>query len=577
MLRAFTALFIFLYPLPALAQLAWVQVEAQPNLAQAQTRAQAYARAFSEIQGYRIGRGWYALALGPYATPQIAQRRLRELRSAGIIPQDSFIVDGRRFRDQFWPVGGGTTGDIAVQPLPDPQAAAPSDPPLDPPSDPGPQQADETREQARTTERLLSRKQRQDLQTALQWFGYYSAAIDGAFGRGTRNSMARWQTDKGYTAHGILTTQQRAELLADYAHALTKLGLGEVDDEKAGIKLTMPTGLVEFAGYDYPFVRFNAKDGSGVQVLLISQPGDTLTLAGLYEIMQTLEIIPLEGPRNKKRNGFTLEGINDQIQSYTEVSLSRGNVKGFTIAYPPEKASEMARVIKIMQDSFAVSEGHLEPTDTDEAAQSADLLAGLELRKPKRAYSGFFVDGQGRAVTVVEAVESCERVTLDESYDVDVTALGNQLALLTPKDSLVPLNYARFAQNLGLLRSSIVVSGYSYGGSLAAPSVTFGTLEDIRGLDGNSDVKRLDVKTLEGDVGGPVLDMTGAVSGLLLGNPQSARTLPDGTVFAATSQTVSAFLTELGVNVQTHNSGPTLPSEDLLVAASDMTVLVSCW
>jgi len=43
------------------------------------------------------------------------------------------------------------------------------------------------------------------------WF--YNAAIDGSFGRGTRNSMAAWQEANGYEINGILTTAQRAELL----------------------------------------------------------------------------------------------------------------------------------------------------------------------------------------------------------------------------------------------------------------------------------------------------------------------------------------------------------------------------
>ena len=40
-------------------------------------------------------------------------------------------------------------------------------------------------------------------------------------------------------------------------------------------------------------------DGSGVRVLLISQSGDQGTLFGLYDIMQTLEIVPMEGPRDR--------------------------------------------------------------------------------------------------------------------------------------------------------------------------------------------------------------------------------------------------------------------------------------
>ena len=47
--------------------------------------------------------------------------------------------------------------------------------------------------------------------------------------------------------------------------------------------------------YEAPFAHYDGKDGA--QVLLISQSGDGDTLFGLYDIMQTLEIVPPEGER----------------------------------------------------------------------------------------------------------------------------------------------------------------------------------------------------------------------------------------------------------------------------------------
>ncbi|MEM9584224.1 MAG: peptidoglycan-binding protein [Pseudomonadota bacterium] len=551
----------------AIAQQTWVQVEAHPSLREAQDRARAYGGALPNVEGYRLPGGWYALALGPYPTPNAARGELLQLRRGGIIPRDSYIADGSSYRQQFWPVGA-SVGAVAPE-TPAPTVEAPA---VQPEAD-----RDETPREARTSERLLDRQEREALQVALKWFGFYTSSIDGAFGRGTRASMGRWQASKGLDATGILTTKQRATLLQDYEGALAALGLGNVDEEKAGIQITMPSGLVEFDGYEYPFVKFREKDASGVQVLLISQPGDEGTLAGLYEIMQTLEIVPLEGERRKGRESFTLRGVNDQVQSYTFAKLAGGYVKGFTLVHPPEKATEMERVVKIMQESFTTSEGHLEPSDGNEDTQSVDLLSGLELRKPKIARSGFYVDGRGRVVTVADAVQSCSRITLDDAYEADVTVTTDGLALLTPKDSLVPLNYARFATRAGRLRSSIAVSGYSYEGALSAPTVTYGTLQDLRGLTGDERVKRLEIGALTGDVGGPVLDMSGAVSGILLPNETSGRALPEGTMFATKASEVARFLSENGVEAAASDAATELAPEELLVAAADMTVLVSCW
>ena len=83
---------------------------------------------------------------------------------------------------------------------------------------------DEDRQQARDSEALLTPEERKDLQTALQWFGYYPAAIDGAFGPGTRNSMSAWQEARGYEPTGILTTRQRRILLEDWRGEIAAFG-----------------------------------------------------------------------------------------------------------------------------------------------------------------------------------------------------------------------------------------------------------------------------------------------------------------------------------------------------------------
>ncbi|WP_298292338.1 serine protease [uncultured Litoreibacter sp.] len=577
MFRAIIASFFLCVTASAVwAQQTWVQVEAHPSLRTAEDRARAYTTAFSEVVGYRLPGGWYALALGPYPTPNEARSRLLELRRGGVIPQDSYISDGATYRNQFWPVGAAIGSVTPEAPSATPEEPAVQDPVAE--AEPAaPVELDETPREARASERTLDRGQREALQVALKWFGFYTSGIDGAFGRGTRASMGRWQESKGFDVTGILTTKQRAVLLQDYESALAALGLGTVDEQKAGIQITMPAGLVEFDGYEYPFVQYREKDGSGVQVLLISQAGDEGTLAGLYEIMQTLEIVPLEGERRKRRSDFTLRGVSDTIQSYTYAKLSGGYVKGFTLVYPAAKAGDMERVIKIMQDSFATSEGTLEPTDGDEEAQSVDLLSGLELRKPKLSRSGFYVDGRGRVLTVADAVQSCERITLDDTYEAELQTTADGLALLTPKDNLVPLNFARFATGLGRLRSSVAVSGYSFEGALSAPTVTYGTLEDIRGLTGDDRVQRLDVGTLDGDIGGPVLNMSGAVTGILQPVEAGGRALPEGTMFATKSTEVARFLSENGVTAAASEDQPRLAAEELLVAAADMTVLVSCW
>ncbi|WP_298256889.1 serine protease [uncultured Litoreibacter sp.] len=553
----------------------WVQVEALPSLRAAEDRARAYSSALTDVNGFRLSSGWYALTLGPYEEAE-ALAKLRQLRNAGIIPRDSYISDSAPYRQQFWPIGGGSTG-IAPE-APAPSAAEPAvEAPTATAEPVAPVEVEETPREARASEGLMSRDQKKELQVALQWFGFYKSTIDGSFGKGTRNSMAKWQSANGYKATGVLTTKQRETLMGSYTSALAALGLGVVSEEKAGIDITMPIGLVEFDKYEYPFVQYKGKDGNGMQAMLISQPGDADTLSGLFEIMQTLEIVPLEGERKKNRRSFTLTGQNDQIHSYTYARTEGGYVKGFTLVYPPAKADDMARVIEIMQDSMVINEGTLTPDLSDAATQGIDLLSGLDVRQPKLSRSGFYVDGRGHVLTTAQAVASCGRITLDGSYEATVKATGKGLALLEPSTSLVPLNYANFATTPSRLRAPVAVAGYSYEGALDAPTLTYGTLQDVKGLGGEAELARLDLAALSGDVGGPVLNASGGVSGMLVDHDLTGKALPSSVRFSLKASELAIFLSENGVTASASEATGELDAEDLAVLGTDMAVLVSCW
>jgi len=130
---------------------------------------------------------------------------------------------------------------------------------------------------------------------------------------------------------------------------------------------------------------------------------------------------------------------------------------------------------------------------------------------------------------------------------------------------------------LRCLQSDVAVAGYSYEGMLGAPTLTFGRLADVKGLNGEVAQKRLALNALDGDAGGPVVDATGGVLGMLLPAPDAGRQLPDGVSFAANADTVAQVLTAAGVTPAAASDSDRLAAEALTREASGMTVLVSCW
>jgi len=569
----------------AMAQTVFVQVEAQANIGAAQTRIQAYTANLPDVNGFQLGSGWYAISLGPYST-EAAIARMQTLKAQGAIPQDAFLVERNAYSSQFFPQDGNALSAAAtvIQPATQPagqtttqvEPAAPAAPvtPIEPP--------EETRREALRSEGQLSRQEKFNLQIAMQWFGFYTGRIDASFGPGTRNSMANWQTSKGHEATGVLTTRQRAELTGEYETVLASLDLRPLRDETAGIEMQMPQAMVALDRYESPFAHYNAINDSGITVLLISQTGDENTLLGLYDIMQTLEIVPLEGERTRKANRFTLTGENDRITSYTYAVLDGAEVKGFTLIWPAGDDPRRSVALKAMRDSFTPISGIVLPDAYGEGLldQSIDLISGLQIRRPQSSHSGFYIDQRGTVLTTAKAVAGCAQITLDEIYQAELIASDADLglALLRPSESLAPIDYARFLPGVPRLKSEIAVSGYSFEGALGAPTLTFGTLADIKGLSGEATMARLALAASPSDAGGPVFDGSGAVLGMLLPTAENGgKVLPADVSFATDALAIAEFLSNSGYTPSASDRSVNMSPEDLTRQAANLTVLVSCW
>ena len=559
MVRLLAAVFLCVVWAGLAAAQSWVQIEAQPSAGRAVERAEDWATRLPDVNVYRTGSSWHAIALGPYATEDEARRRLLELRARRIVPSDSFVSDGRSFRDRVYGSGDVVAG-IAPE-APEPVELQPGE---------------ETPAEARRSERDLDRAGREELQIALKWEGFYNSVIDASFGAGTRRAMSGWQEFNGYEPTGILTTLQRRELVTRYRDALNSLDLAPVVDAQAGIEIDLPTALIAFDRYDAPFAHYAPATDDGVRVVLISRAGDGNTLGALYDILQTLEIVPMDGPRNLGRDSFTIDGVNDRVSTHVYARRAGDAVKGYALIWPAGDEKRKSLALAAMQESFRTNDAVL-PDGEGNAVQNVDLVSGLEIRRPDRSRSGFYIASDGRVLTTADAVRQCARITLDAEVEAEIAAEDGNLALLRPRQTLAPLSVARLSVAEPRISSDVAVAGYSFGGRLTAPSLTFGTLADIKGLDGDEAVQRLEIASEPGDAGGPVLDGSGAVLGMLLDRDEGTRQLPGQVAFAADAPVLADFLAQNGITPAAADAGKTMAPEDLTLLAADLTVLVDCW
>lgn len=600
-------------PFSALAQGAyWVQIEAHATLRTAEEFATRYQERLGQVAGFRIAGGWYALAVGPYATSEEADAERAALLARGEIREDSYVTDSAIYGQQFWPAGGQALSAPAAEPAagaevepaatdaaepdaageatqaaveavaeeapaaePEPEVVAPAAPALA-------DYPEESLADARRLEYDLTRDDRMAIQVALQWFGHYRSLIDADFGPGTRAAIRAWQEAQGVEPTGYLTTRQRMTLLTGYESAVARYAFGPFRDEEAGIEVTLPLGMIAFDHHEAPFAHFNEINDSGMRLLLLSQEGSQSTFFGLYEILQTLEVIPLEGARERGRDSFTITGRSAGARAHAEARLERGAIKGWILLWEPAADADAELVMGTIRDSFRPIEGVL-PSDLGATASTVarrDLISGLEVRRPERSRSGFFVDAVGTVVTTAEAVQSCERVTIDEAYPARVSAVDTDLgiAILTPENPLVPLAFAQFAEADPAPGAELRVSGFSYQDTLTRPIITFGSLAEMTGLNGEAELRRLALSAQPGDTGGPVFDRNGAVMGMLLPRPETpGRMLPEDVNFAVSAAAIRALAEGNGTTLSMSRTARPVSAEMLTRMSADLTVLISCW
>ena len=564
----------------------WIQIEAQPSLLEAETRARIYAQEFPDTQAHSIGSGWYAITLGPLPEDE-ADLRMSQLRARAAIPRDSFLATGANYRQRIYPIGPAPAAVTAAQTFEAEviQEEATQVSVVETAESAAPEQAspeqsitvpDETLSEARESEGLLSPDEKMDLQRYLQWAGYYNSTIDASFGRGTRRSMAAWQTDNGHEDTGVLTTAQREKLRAQYFAIFAGLGLETHRDLEAGISIDLPKEVVAFDAYAAPLAHFKSQDASSpAQIFLISAAGNRGDLAAIYGVLPTLSIVPMKIEKSLNKDRFVITGAGTSTRAFITASHKGGEIKGFGLIWPNQNEEQFDRLVAHMRKSFETFPGTLGPS-LSVAINDPETEFGVAIRKPAFVKSAVFVSDQGHAMTDTSNLENCSALTIGGTYDAEIIARSETGAgLLSPKSEFNPISYAKLG-NAVRKGDKTFLSSYPYGGRLGLASVTQATVMETTDLSGNAEKFRLDFLAEPGDLGGAVLDQSGNLTGILVSRDDTGRVLPNNVNFAAATDALASMMQSAGLRLRT---GKTNRLDDVALIASAQNILtpIECW
>jgi S1-C subfamily serine protease len=202
--------------------------------------------------------------------------------------------------------------------------------------------------------------------------------------------------------------------------------------------------------------------------------------------------------------------------------------------------------------------------------------------------SGFLVDTRGRALTSYHVVARCSRIFLhDEKTLAPASVLAadpaSDLALLAatgPLGGKPALFRSPIAASLG---ERVMVAGYPLQGLLSTElQVASGMVSALAGPKGDRRLFQLSVPVQLGNSGGPVMDESGKVIGLVAGTLRGTEAgratgvAPENVGFAVRGAVLQRFLDRAGTPYRSAPARNPVDTRKIARAAREFTVLVEC-
>jgi len=434
--------------------------------------------------------------------------------------------------------------------------------------------------------RSLAVEDRVILQFALMFTDDYVALSDGEFGRRTHDALTRFQSRNGLPTDGILNPAETELLFAQAGEFWDISGFKFVDDTATGVKIGVPEKLLARVGQTDRGSRWENWNNSA-ELETIRVPVTESSFEELYDRLTVQKATRQVTYSTIKSGFFIVSGVTRGKQFYTRFQRGVADSRGFSLAWDPEHELVFRSMSVAMSNSLSVNAA-LIPNATYDGAGTRTAAAPRQTPEVPKSVegsgSGFFVTADGYVVTNNHVIDGCVSI---EVAGVGVATLvradpPNDLAVLrTTKRDATPVPLRLGSLRLG---EDIVALGFPLGQMLAdALTVTSGNVNSLSGLGGDTRYLRVSAAVQPGNSGGPLLDRSGALVGVVTARLDDAKTLeisgalPQNVNFASKATLLDGFLQSADVKPTYAGSAADQKSiADIADEAKKFTVQVRC-
>ena len=218
---------------------------------------------------------------------------------------------------------------------------------------------------------------------------------------------------------------------------------------------------------------------------------------------------------------------------------------------------------------------------------SLALIASTSaLADQKSSGSGFAIADGTRIVTANHVVEGCTSINIPDvgAANIVKSEPRSDLAIIRPNRPLAIARGLQFRSGHSVkLGDEIVVIGYPLRGLLSSsPTVTIGTVSSLAGIGDDRTQMHISAPVQPGNSGGPVLDRSGNVVGMVeskLDTIKAAELTGDiaqNINFAIHSVIITSFLDSYAINYDVGKSDKERPVSEIAATALPSIVVIEC-
>ena len=443
--------------------------------------------------------------------------------------------------------------------------------------------------------RPLRYDEKRFLQGALALQGYYLGLLDGAWGRGSQRAIERY-SEENYG--DIPFNIHMATLAVEFVESNDEESWTTNYLDDLGISIILPLRNLRLIEEKTGYTHWEHSSNSLTISASVQRPSrmtslhqEVLSMSASFREPYTV--------RNENRWVTSIQHASGNVayvrsdlvgQKWSTIFLmaapadknqlnfiSTGISIGYSNAFVFPERGEIEKYISLARSWIQSSESSSNQQSRPEQAEppSGDSAGSTG--------TGFYIDRDGRVVTNAHVIENCENVFVnDERYLIAAKSTEFDLALLIPIASTEIWVVANFASRPARLNADVTVAGYPLHGLLGGLNVTRGSVTSLSGVGGDELRMQISAPVQPGNSGGPVLDRSGDVIGVVVSKLNGLRVaevvgdIPQNINFAIRGEIAKLFLASNGIEYSisdlTERVEPTVIAE----SAASFTVLIEC-